>query len=155
MSRDVAALAAARRLEPDRGDEGPARGHHVRRRADDQPDGGELNRRQNDFPWPEFEETFEHLAGAPPTWYYSTRAGGFDVNREFHPDLTYEPRAADLPGADALPGFYLRQKARTLRALYLELRAEFGAVDAYVDLHHMGPCEQIEGDGDYVTVSLD
>ena len=42
-----------------------------------------------------------------------------------------------------------------MRSLYLDLRDEFGEVDAYVDLHHMGPCEQIEGDGDYVSVTLD
>jgi Zinc carboxypeptidase len=119
------------------------------------PDGGELNRRQNDFPWSEVAKTYEFPTGTRPAWYYSSRAGGFDVNRDFNPDLAYEPRAGDLPGADALPGFYLTPEARTLRALYLELREEFGAVDAYVDLHHMGPCEQIEGDGDYVTVTLD
>jgi Zinc carboxypeptidase len=119
------------------------------------PDGGELNRRQNDFPWAEVVQAFPRLAGAPPAWYYSSSARGFDVNRDFNPDLGYEPRAADLPGADALPGFFLTPEARALRALYLELRDEFGAVDGYVDLHHMGPCEQIEGDGDYVTVALD
>ena len=119
------------------------------------PDGGELNRRQNDYPWAEVVRDFPQLAGARPAWYYSNGAGGFDVNRDFHPDLGYEPQAADLPGADELPGFYLTREARALRALYLDLRAEFGAVDAYVDLHHMGPCEQIEGTGDYVTVALD
>ncbi len=119
------------------------------------PDGGELNRRQNDLPWSEVVQMFPQLAGAEPAWYYSRNAGGFDLNRDFNPDLAYEPRAQDLPGADALPGFFLSPESRTLRKLYLELRDEFGAVDAYVDLHHMGPCEQIEGDGDYVTVTLD
>ncbi len=119
------------------------------------PDGGELNRRQNDDPWDEVVEDFPQLAKADEAWYYSTRLGGFDVNRDFNPNLAYEPRAKDLPGADELPGFYLTPEARTLRALYLGLREEFGAVDAYVDLHHMGPCQQIEGTGDYVTVALD
>jgi hypothetical protein len=119
------------------------------------PDGGELNRRQNDFPWTEVVQRFPQLAGAQPAWYYSRFAGGFDVNRDFTPDLDYEPRAEDLPGDDPLPGFFLTPEARTLRALYLDLREEFGEVDAYVDLHHMGPCEQIEGDGDYVSVTLD
>jgi Zinc carboxypeptidase len=119
------------------------------------PDGGELNRRQNDFPWADVVQTFPQLAGAPRAWYYSNNAGGFDLNRDFNPNLSYEPRAQDLPGDDALPGFFLNRESRTLRALYLDLRSEFGAVDAYVDLHHMGPCEQIEGDGDYVTVALD
>ncbi len=111
------------------------------------PDGGELNRRQNDFPWSEVVETFPQLAGAQPAWYYSSRAGGFDVNRDFNPDLGYEPRPQDLPGADELPGFFLTPESRTLRALYLDLRDEFGGVGAYVDLPHMGPCEQIKGDG--------
>jgi hypothetical protein len=119
------------------------------------PDGGELNRRQNDFPWTEVVQRFPQLAGAPPAWYYSRNAAGFDLNRDFTPDLDYEPRAQDLPGADELPGFFLNNESRTLRELYLDLRSEFGMVDAYVDLHHMGPCEQIEGDGDYVTVTLD
>jgi hypothetical protein len=119
------------------------------------PDGGELNRRQNDHPWPEVVQKFPQLAGAEPAWYYSRGAAGFDLNRDFNPDLAYEPRAQDLPGADALPGFFLNPESRTLRALYLDLREEFGGVDAYVDLHHMGPCEQIEGVGDYVSVTLD
>jgi hypothetical protein len=119
------------------------------------PDGGELNRRQNDLPWSEVVEAFPQLAGAQPAWYYSRNAEGFDLNRDFNPDLAYEPRAQDLPGEDALPGFFLTPESRTLRALYLDLRDEFGAVDAYVDLHHMGPCEQIEGEGDFVTVTLD
>ena len=119
------------------------------------PDGGELNRRQNDFPWTDVVQTFPQLASAPRAWYYSNGAGGFDLNRDFNPDLGYEPRAQDLPGDDPLPGFFLNRESRTLRDLYLDLRSEFGAVDAYVDLHHMGPCEQIEGVGDYVTVTLD
>ena len=119
------------------------------------PDGGELNRRQNDFPWTDVVQAFPQLAGAPSAWYYSNNAGGFDLNRDFNPNLAYEPRAQDLPGADALPGFFLNRESRALRQLYLDLRSEFGAVDAYVDLHHMGPCEQIEGVGDYVTVTLD
>ena len=119
------------------------------------PDGGELNRRQSDFPWSEVAETYDFPEETPPAWYYSSRAGGFDVNRDFNPDLAYEPRAEDLPGADELPGFFLTPESRTLRSLYLDLRDEFGEVDAYVDLHHMGPCEQIEGDGDYVSVTLD
>ena len=35
------------------------------------PDGGELNRRQNDLPWSEVVKTFPQLAGAEPAWYYS------------------------------------------------------------------------------------
>ena len=49
------------------------------------PDGGELNRRQNDFPWSEVVQAFPQLAGADRAWYYSRSAGGFDVNRDFNP----------------------------------------------------------------------
>jgi Zinc carboxypeptidase len=119
------------------------------------PDGGELNRRQSDFTWDEVMARYGFPLDTRPAWYYSRSAGGFDVNRDFTPDLAYEPRAQDMPGADALPGFFITPESRTLRKLYLGLRDEFGEVDAYVDLHHMGPCEQIEGDGDFVTVTLD
>lgn len=119
------------------------------------PDGGSLNRRQNDYPWADVVADFPQLAGALPAWYHSRSAQGFDVNRDFNADLAYEPRAEDLPGADAAFGFYLTRESRALRALYLTLRAEFGHVDGYVDLHHMGPCEQTIDDGQYVTVALD
>ena len=106
------------------------------------PDGAELNRRQNDFPWSDVMARFG-LADSPRAFYYSNGAAGFDVNRDFNADLAYEPQQADLPGAEELPGFYLTNEARALRALYVDLRAEFGAVDAYVDLHHRGGCDQI------------
>jgi hypothetical protein len=118
-------------------------------------DGGMLNRRQNDYPWAEVTADFPQLSGAPPAWYYSLSRGGFDVNRDFNANLAYEPRAEDLPGADAAFGFYLTRESRALRALYQELRAEFGEVHGYVDLHHMGPCNQIVTDGQYVSVALD
>jgi len=118
-------------------------------------DGGTLNRRQNVYPWRDVVANFPQLAGGPPAWYYSISAQGFDVNRDFHANLDYEPRATDLPGADAQFGFYLTRESRALRALYLDLRAEFGEVHGYVDLHHMGPCNQIDGDGQFVTVALD
>lgn len=35
-----------------------------------------------------------------------------------------------------------------MRDVYVDLQQEFGTVDAYVDLHHMGPCDQVEGEGD-------
>jgi Zinc carboxypeptidase/PA domain len=106
------------------------------------PDGAELNRRQNDFPWSDVMERYG-LADSPRAFYYSNGAAGFDVNRDFNADLTYEPRQEDLPGAEEEPGFYLTNEARALRALYIDLRAEFGEVDGYVDLHHRGGCDQI------------
>jgi hypothetical protein len=106
------------------------------------PDGAELNRRQSDFPWSEVMDTFG-LADSPRAWYYSNFAGGFDVNRDFNADLGYEPQQADLPGNQQLAGFYITPEARALRDLYVDLRDEFGAVEAYVDLHHRGGCDQI------------
>ena len=106
------------------------------------PDGAELNRRQNDFPWSDVMTTYG-LAAAPRAFYYSNGAAGFDVNRDFNADLSYEPRQEDLPGAEEEPGFYLTNEARALRALYADLRAEFGGVDGYVDLHHRDGCDQI------------
>jgi hypothetical protein len=118
-------------------------------------DGGELNRRQNDFPWAEVVQQFPQLAGVDPPYYYSNGAQGFDINRDFNADLDAEPRPEGRPTDETLPGMYLTNEARALRDLYQDLRGEFGAVDAYVDLHHMGPCSQNNDDGQYVTVSLD
>ena len=47
------------------------------------PDGAELNRRQNDFPWDDVVATYPQLAGMTPPFYYSRGAGGFDLNRDF------------------------------------------------------------------------
>jgi hypothetical protein len=119
------------------------------------PDGAELNRRQNDFPWAEVVEVFPQFQGFDPPYYYSNGARGFDLNRDFNADLAYEPQPQDLPTSEVQPGLYLTNEARALRDLYVDLRDEFGEVDAYVDLHHMGPCSQNNDDGQYVTVALD
>jgi hypothetical protein len=127
------------------------------------PDGGELNRRINVRSWDETVAESPQLAGAPRAWYHSLTGDGiaqpgFDLNRDFNPDLDYTPRAADLPGEQTDAGFFLSPESRAIRDTYKALRDEKGAVDAYIDLHHMGPCERITGgpqDGKLVTVSLD
>ncbi|TBL41936.1 zinc carboxypeptidase [Verrucosispora sp. SN26_14.1] len=119
------------------------------------PDGAELNRRQNDFPWTEVVEKFPQLAGTNAPYYYSNGARGFDVNRDFSADLTAEPSPATRPSNETLPGMYLTNESRALRDLYVNLRDEFGKVHAYVDLHHMGPCNENIGTDQYVTVALD
>ncbi|WP_199180137.1 M14 family zinc carboxypeptidase [Verrucosispora sp. ts21] len=119
------------------------------------PDGAELNRRQNDFPWSEVVEKFPQLAGTNPPYYYSNGAQGFDINRDFSADLTAEPSPETRPTNETLPGMYLTNESRALRDLYVNLRDEFGKVHAYVDLHHMGPCNQNNDTEQYVTVSLD
>ncbi|WP_336923040.1 M14 family zinc carboxypeptidase [Aquipuribacter sp. SD81] len=103
-------------------------------------DGAALDQRQSDITWDEVVETYPQLAGAPVAWNYSNRAGGFDLNRDFNPDLDYVPSPADLPGTSAGTGWYLTPEARTVRDVYAGLEDEFGTVDVFVDLHNQGPC---------------
>jgi hypothetical protein len=127
------------------------------------PDGGDLNRRINVKSWADTVADFPQLAGATPAWYHRLSGDGinlpgFDLNRDFNPDLNYVPRAADLPGRDTDAGFFLSPESRAIRDVYVDLRAEKGAVDAYIDLHHMGPCDLLTGgdqDGKLISVSLD
>lgn len=127
------------------------------------PDAAELDRRGNDRTWADVVADFPQLAGAAPSWNYYTRRiqgddyasrPGFDVNRDFHPDLDYVPSAADLPGSSAEPGWYLHPESQTVRDVYVDLQEEFGTVDAFVDLHHQGPCYDVAGGDDRVTMSI-
>lgn len=104
------------------------------------PDGATLDRRQNDQPWSLVQEMYPQLEGAGPPWYYSNNAGGFDLNRDFNADFSYEPTPETLPPADGNPGSYLSTESRTMREVYTQLQAEFGNVDVVVDLHNQGPC---------------
>lgn len=127
------------------------------------PDGGELNRRMNVVPWDDVVADFPQLAGAPRAWYHSLSGDGidqpgFDLNRDFNPDLDYVPRPEDLPGEQKDAGFFLSPESQAIRDVYVGLQEEFGAVDAVVDLHHMGPCDDLTGgpqDGKPISVSLD
>jgi len=127
------------------------------------PDGGELNRRTNVMSWDETEALHPQLEGAPPAWYHRPTNGGinlpgFDLNRDFNPDLDYVPQPGDLPGLQENAGFFLAPESQTVRDLYVDLREEFGEVDAVVDLHHMGPCDVQTGgeqDGKHISVALD
>jgi hypothetical protein len=127
------------------------------------PDGVELNRRINDISWDDVVAGLPQLDSARPAWYYSksnlgVNRPGFDLNRDFHPDLNYVPTAADLPGNTVDAGFFLNAESRGMRDLYVSLRQEFGKVDVVVDLHHMGPCSITTGgpqDGKPITVTID
>jgi hypothetical protein len=127
------------------------------------PDGGELNRRTNVLSWDDVVAQYPQLDGAPPAWYHrpsnlGINLPGFDLNRDFNADLNYVPRAEDLPGVDTDAGFYLAPESRAIRDVYVDLREEFGNVDAVVDLHHMGPCDALTGgpqDGRPISLSLD
>ena len=57
-------------------------------------DGGENDTRQNAQSWAEVVEAFPQLAGAEPSWNYRESVPGFDVNRDFNPDLDYVPHVA-------------------------------------------------------------
>ncbi|QRO87442.1 M14 family zinc carboxypeptidase [Kytococcus sedentarius] len=127
------------------------------------PDASELDRRANDRTWDEVVADFPQLAGANAPWNYYTqpRQGddyasqpGFDVNRDFHPDLDYVPSAQDFPGTSADPGWYIHPESQNIRDLYTDLQSEFGAVDTFVDLHHQGPCYLVGDTGEEVTLSL-
>ncbi|GAA1357801.1 M14 family zinc carboxypeptidase [Saccharothrix algeriensis] len=128
------------------------------------PDAAELDRRGNDMTWQEVTARFPQLRGAPPAWNYYTGSlqgddysakPGFDINRDYHPDLDYVPRKEDLPGASGLPGWYLSPETRIVRDVYRGLTAEFGEVDTYVDLHHQGACYVMPDDPEqFVTLSL-
>ena len=107
-------------------------------------DGGENDTRQNDMTWAETVEDFPQLAGAEPAWNYNSRVGGFDVNRDFHPDLDYVPQLEDFPGNSADTGWYLTPEAQTVRDLYAGLETEFGTVDYFVDLHNQWSCYATE-----------
>lgn len=117
-------------------------------------DGAELTQRQNVFPWDEVVATYPQLEGAEPAWYYHARNRGFDINRDFNPDLNYEPLLEDLPGTSADLGFFLTNESQILRDLYLDLKDEFGEVEAFVDLHHMGTTKTNKT-GEDVTIAID
>ncbi|MGA3490418.1 M14 family zinc carboxypeptidase [Micromonosporaceae bacterium DT55] len=118
------------------------------------PDGGELDQRANAQSWEATVADFPQLAGARPAWNYNSRVGGFDVNRDFHPDLDYVPQAADFPGNSASVGWYVTPEAQTTRDVYRALEREFGTVDVFVDLHNQAACYTGEGMDDFTTLSI-
>ncbi|MFG6147854.1 M14 family zinc carboxypeptidase [Halobacillus sp. B23F22_1] len=127
------------------------------------PDASELDRRGNAMSWNEVLQDFPQLDGADgPTWnYYSSSLQGddyssqpgFDVNRDFNPDLDYTPEPEDVPGSSSEPGWYITPEAQTVRDVYKGLEDEFGKVDVFVDLHHQG-LYYVEGTSEPVTLSL-
>ena len=102
-------------------------------------DGASVPRRQNVMPWSDVMALYQ-VPDNPRAWYYSNGAQGFDVNRDFHADLDYKLRAADLPGSTTGFGFYITPEARTVREVYRGLEQEFGLVDVFVDLHGQAAC---------------
>ncbi|WP_107705438.1 M14 family zinc carboxypeptidase [Nocardioides allogilvus] len=117
-------------------------------------DGGEHQHRQNDQSWDQTVERFPQLAGVAPAWNYNANVPGFDVNRDFNPDLDYVPQPADFPGNSASVGWYITPEAQTVREVYRDLEAEFETVDYFVDLHNQGPCYLVEGTDRLSTLSI-
>lgn len=107
-------------------------------------DGGERDTRQNQMTWADVVADFPQLAGVQPAWNYNTSVGGFDVNRDFNPDLDYVPQPQDFPGNSADTGWYITPEAQTVRDVYRGLEAEFGTVDYFVDLHNQWSCYATE-----------
>lgn len=127
------------------------------------PDADERDRRGNSMTWQEVVAKFPQLANVKPAWNYYTSSNmqqrdyskdpGFDVNRDFNPDLNYIPNASDFPGSSSKPGWYITPESQTVRDVYKKLTAEFGKVDTFIDLHHQGQY-YVEGTDDLVTMSL-
>ncbi|NYJ03054.1 hypothetical protein HNR19_003752 [Nocardioides thalensis] len=107
-------------------------------------DGGERDTRQNEMTWADVVADFPQLAGVQPAWNYNSRVGGFDVNRDFNPDLDYVPQPADFPGNSADTGWYITPEAQTVREVYRDLENEFGTVDYFIDLHNQWSCYATE-----------
>lgn len=128
------------------------------------PDGAELDRRGTDKSWEEVVADFPQLAGRPPAWNYIddsqqgddyTLRPGFDMNRDFHPDLDYVPQPEDFPGDSGGYGWFINDESQVLRDLYVDLRDQRGNVDVYVNLHHQGACVAQEGTNALLDVAVD
>lgn len=117
-------------------------------------DGGERDTRQNHQSWEEVVAAFPQLADVEPAWNYRASVPGFDVNRDFNPDLDYLPQPEDFPGNSADTGWYITPEAQTVRDVYAGLEDEFGIVDYFVDLHNQWPCYSQEGTGEMSPLSI-
>lgn len=107
-------------------------------------DGGERDTRQNEMTWQDVVAAFPQLEDSDPAWNYNSRVGGFDINRDFNPDLNYVPAPEDFPGNSADTGWYITPEAQTVRDVYRGLENEFGTVDYFVDLHNQWSCYATE-----------
>ena len=123
------------------------------------PDGGahEVNgelrpRRHNHQTWT--PEEWGIPSDSPAPWYYRSRITppGYDINRDFSPDLDFVlgPATADLlPGRSSDPGFFVTSEARAVRDVYKELLP-----DVFIDLHHRGSNTVSETDNSLCTLQV-
>lgn len=127
------------------------------------PDASEGDKRRNSMTWDEVLVDFPQLEGASPSWNYLDRGisqsydygknPGFDVNRDFNPNLNYVPEAKDFPGRSNTPGWFITPEAQTARDVYKSLKEEHGNVDTFIDIHHQG-MYYVAGTADEVSLSL-
>ncbi|MFB9731994.1 M14 family zinc carboxypeptidase [Ornithinimicrobium kibberense] len=117
-------------------------------------DGGENDTRQNAMSWDDVLAAFPQLEGVEPAWNYRESVPGFDVNRDFNPDLDYVPQPEDFPGSSADTGWYITPEAQTVRDVYGGLEDEFGTVDYFVDLHNQWSCYSQEGTNNMSPLSI-
>ncbi len=114
---------------------------------------GELRpRRQNHQTWTPGEWGLPDDAPAP--WYYNRiiTPPGYDINRDFSPDLDFILSSANadlLPGRSSDPGFFVTSEARAVRDIYKELQP-----DVFIDLHHRGSNTVSETDNSLCTLQV-
>lgn len=114
-----------------------------------------VQRRTNEQDWTPSEWGLPEDAPAP--WYQYGQypwwdPPGYDINRDSNPDLDFELGPANaylLPGASALPGFFVTPEARTVRDVYKELWP-----DVFIDLHHRGTNLISEDDNQMATLQI-
>jgi hypothetical protein len=115
-------------------------------------DGALRPRRQNHLTWNPAEWGLPTTASAP--WYYSSRIvpPGYDINRDFSPDLDFvlgPANAGLLPGRSELPGFYVTPEARAVRDVFKAMHP-----DVFIDLHHRGSNTVSETDNSLCTLQI-
>ena len=114
-------------------------------------DGQLVQRRQNTQEWTPGQWGLPQDAPAP--WYYRSRTPpGYDINRDSNPDLDFVLGPANgylLPGASALPGFFVTPEARMMRDIYKQLLP-----DVFIDLHHRGTNLVSEEDNSMCTLQI-
>jgi hypothetical protein len=113
-------------------------------------DGAQRPRRQNHQVWT--PEEWGLPAGARAPWYYSSNAVGYDINRDFSPDLDFvlSPATASLlPGRSADPGFFVTPEARASRDVFVALQPH-----VFIDLHHRGSNTVSETDNSLCTLQI-
>jgi hypothetical protein len=115
-------------------------------------DGEQRPRRQNHQNWT--PEEWGLPAGTPAPWYYVSRITppGYDINRDFTPDLDFvlgPDDAGMLPGRSVDPGFYVTPEARASRDVFKALQP-----DIFIDLHHRGSNTVSEEDNSLCTLQI-